>query len=330
MKKKHQENYETPELFTSTESQKLSREGEGFLSALVVIGDGEGRVGLGYGKAKEVPLAIQKGTEEAKRNLFRVPMAGSTVTHPIIGENGAGRVMLKPAAPGTGVIAGGAARIILEEAGIRDVLCKSLGSPNHINVARATMDSLRNLQRPDQIANLQVSQQKSSSRECSLHKESSALFANWRRTKMALNSSNPFINGIKPEQRGTLRALGLGRIGKSHTLPDKPEIRGMINTVPHLIEVKSFLSNIFERNIMKIHDLQPPEGSNRGSKRSQRNWRQGGRREGDQGQRARNTVESDLRVADPLHLRRLELRDSITRSALSIRQSILTQSLKQG
>ena len=123
-------------------------------TALVVIGDGEGRVGLGYGKAKEVPLAIQKGTEEAKRNLFRVPMAGSTVTHPIIGENGAGRVMLKPAAPGTGVIAGGAARIILEEAGISDVLCKSLGSPNHINVARATIDGLRNLQRPDQIANL--------------------------------------------------------------------------------------------------------------------------------------------------------------------------------
>ena len=123
-------------------------------TALVVIGDGEGRVGLGYGKAKEVPLAIQKGTEEAKRNLFRVPMAGSTVTHPIIGENGAGRVMLKPAAPGTGVIAGGAARIILEEAGIRDVLCKSLGSPNHINVARATIDGLRNLQRPDQIASL--------------------------------------------------------------------------------------------------------------------------------------------------------------------------------
>ena len=81
-------------------------------------------------------------------------MAGSTVTHPIIGENGAGRVMLKPAAPGTGVIAGGAARIILEEAGIRDVLCKSLGSPNHINVARATIDGLRNLQRPDQIASL--------------------------------------------------------------------------------------------------------------------------------------------------------------------------------
>ena len=105
---KHQENYETPELFTSTESQKLSRRARVFFHSTRCIGDGEGRVGLGYGKAKEVPLAIQKGTEEAKRNLFRVPMAGSTVTHPIIGENGAGRVMFKPAAPGTGVIAGGA------------------------------------------------------------------------------------------------------------------------------------------------------------------------------------------------------------------------------
>jgi small subunit ribosomal protein S5 len=123
-------------------------------TALVVIGDGNGRVGLGYGKAKEVPLAIQKGTEEAKRNLFSVALAGSTIIHPIIGQTGAGRVMLKPAAPGTGVIAGGAARAILEEAGIHDVLCKSLGSPNHINVARATIDGLRSLKRPDEIAAL--------------------------------------------------------------------------------------------------------------------------------------------------------------------------------
>src|SRR5215204_1263800 len=121
-------------------------------TALVVIGDGNGRVGLGYGKAKEVPLAIQKGTEEAKRNLFDVPLAGSTITHPIIGVTGAGRVLMKPAAAGTGVIAGGAARIILEEAGVHDVLCKSLGSANHINVARATIAGLKALQRPDQVA----------------------------------------------------------------------------------------------------------------------------------------------------------------------------------
>ena len=118
-------------------------------TALVVIGDGAGRVGLGYGKAKEVPLAIQKGTEEAKRNLFAVPLAGTTIVHAILGENGGGRVLLQPAAPGTGVIAGGAARAILEEAGVHDVLCKSLGSPNHINVARATIAGLEGLRRPD-------------------------------------------------------------------------------------------------------------------------------------------------------------------------------------
>lgn len=121
-------------------------------TALVVVGDGAGRVGLGYGKAKEVPLAIQKGTEEAKRNIFHVPLTASTITHEVIGINGAGRVLLKPAAPGTGVIAGGAARIILEEAGIHDVLAKSLGSSNAINVARATINGLRSLQRPDEVA----------------------------------------------------------------------------------------------------------------------------------------------------------------------------------
>ena len=123
-------------------------------AALVVVGDGAGRVGLGYGKAREVPLSIQKGTEDAKKNVFDVPLAGSTIVHPVLGEFGAARVLLKPAAPGTGVIAGGAARVILEEAGVHDVLCKSLGSSNHINVARATIAGLQALRRPDAIARL--------------------------------------------------------------------------------------------------------------------------------------------------------------------------------
>ncbi|GAA2065862.1 30S ribosomal protein S5 [Williamsia deligens] len=121
-------------------------------TALVVVGDGQGMVGVGYGKAKEVPAAIQKGVEEARKNFFRVPLIGSTVTHPVQGEAAAGVVMLRPASPGTGVIAGGAVRAVLECAGVHDVLAKSLGSDNAINVVHATVAALKMLQRPEEVA----------------------------------------------------------------------------------------------------------------------------------------------------------------------------------
>ncbi len=121
-------------------------------TALVVVGDGNGLVGVGYGKAREVPLAISKGVEEAKRNFFRVPRVGSTIPHPVQGEAAAGVVLLRPAAAGTGVIAGGPVRAVLECAGIHDVLSKSLGSSNTINIVHATVEALKSLEEPRAVA----------------------------------------------------------------------------------------------------------------------------------------------------------------------------------
>ncbi len=123
-------------------------------TALVVVGDGAGKVGIGYGKAKEVPAAIQKGMESARRAMVEIAMAGQTVVHQATGEHGASRVLIKPAAPGTGVIAGGAVRQILEAAGVKDALAKSLGSPTHLNVAKAAMNALIGQRRPDDVAKL--------------------------------------------------------------------------------------------------------------------------------------------------------------------------------
>jgi small subunit ribosomal protein S5 len=121
-------------------------------TALVVVGDGNGMVGVGYGKAKEVPAAIAKGVEEAKKHFFRVPRIATTIPHTVRGEAAAGVVLLKPASPGTGVIAGGPVRAVLECAGIGDVLSKSMGSSNAINVVHATVAALKDLSRPEEIA----------------------------------------------------------------------------------------------------------------------------------------------------------------------------------
>ena len=121
-------------------------------TALVIVGDGDGMVGVGYGKAREVPAAIAKGVEEAKKNFFKVPRSQGTIPHAVQGEKAAGVVLLRPAAPGTGVIAGGPVRAVLEAAGIHDVLSKSLGSSNQINIVHATVEALQMLEEPEAVA----------------------------------------------------------------------------------------------------------------------------------------------------------------------------------
>ncbi len=197
------------------------------------MGDGDGMVGVGYGKAKEVPAAIAKGVEEAKKHFFKVPRIAATIPHPVLGEDAAGVVLLKPASAGTGVIAGGPVRAVLECAGIHDVLSKSLGSSNPINIVHATVAalkawSLRRRSRPAVACRSRTSPR----RPC------------WRRAGggervMARLKVTQVRSEHRPKsnQRNSLRSLGLKRINDVVVKEDRPEIRGMIFAVNHLVTV---------------------------------------------------------------------------------------------
>ena len=279
-------------------------------TALVAVGDEEGVVGIGYGKAREVPLAIQKGVENARKNLIRVPKYGQTITHKIIGRYGAGHVVLRPASPGTGVIAGGGVRAVLELGGVRDVLTKSIGTQNPINLVKATMDGLIRLRRPEEVAELRgltVSQVLGLENERRLETTAEHLAAGpvaeedpvlascgrslldatrraprrpaerrpadaeapaaggapaeeplrpaeeapaeeTPRPRRRRQSRRPVVsavtikqvrsaNGTNPNQKATLKALGLGRIGKAVERKDSPQLQGQIRVVSHLVEV---------------------------------------------------------------------------------------------
>ncbi|GAA3088672.1 hypothetical protein GCM10020254_36830 [Streptomyces goshikiensis] len=203
-------------------------------TALVVVGDGDGTVGVGYGKAKEVPAAIAKGVEEAKKSFFKVPRIQGTIPHPITGERAAGVVLLKPAAPGTGVIAGGPVRAVLECAGVHDILSKSLGSSNAINIVHATVAALKGLQRPEEIAARRglpledVAPRGSPSCTC----RGGCVMA-----RLKITQTKSYI-GSKQNHRDTLRSLGLKRLNDVVVKEDRPEFRGMVHTVRHLVTVE--------------------------------------------------------------------------------------------
>lgn len=209
-------------------------------TALVIVGDGHGLVGVGYGKAKEVPAAIAKGVDEARKNFFRVPLIGGTITHPVQGEDSAGVVMLRPASAGTGVIAGGAARAVLECAGVHDILAKSLGSDNAINVVHATVAALKQLQRPEEVAarrGLPIEDvapagmlQAAPSSQLRQHRE--AAMADVKITQVRSTI------GARWKQRESLKTLGLRKIRQTVVREDNAQTRGLLQVVRHLVTVE--------------------------------------------------------------------------------------------
>ena len=225
-------------------------------TALVVVGDERDVVGVGYGKANEVPLAIQKGVDQAKKNLFRVPKHGSTITHQTLGIYGSGRVLLKPASAGTGVIAGGGVRAVLELAGLHDILSKSLGSQNPINLVKATITGLQQLRKPEEVAELRglsvnavlglAGKRGGRGRRCRDDRRRARSGRRARARGRVGDDRGAGMkvtqvkskNGSDQRQLATLRSLGLRRIGQTVDVKDTPQARGMVHRIRHLVKVE--------------------------------------------------------------------------------------------
>ena len=271
-------------------------------TALVVVGDGDGTVGVGYGKAKEVPAAIAKGVEEAKKHFFKVPRIQGTIPHPIQGEKAAGVVLLKPASPGTGVIAGGPVRAVLECAGIHDVLSKTLGSDNAINIVHATVAALQGLQRPEEIA---------ARRGLPLEDVAPAALLRARAgvgvvmARLKITQTKSYI-GSKQNHRDTLRSLGLKRLNDVVVKEDRPEIRGMVAHRPPPRHGRGGRLIMGESNPLKVHNLRPAPGAKTAKTRVGRGEASKGKTagRGTKGTKARYQVPERFEGGQmPLHMR---------------------------